>query len=50
MHLLYREWFVYICMRMDDVHRIQQRSFIYWSIFAIPALRKRRVQGHHFRI
>ena len=44
---------VYICTRRDDAHRIQQRCFIYRSIFAIPALRKRHVQGHcavyHFR-
>ena len=46
MHLLYREFFVYICMRRDDVRRSQQRCFIYCSFFAIPALRKRRVQGH----
>ena len=52
--LLYRELFVYICTRRDDAHRIQQRCFIYRSIFAILALRKRRVLGHsaayHFRI
>ena len=45
---------VYICTRRDYASRIQQRCFIYRSIFAIPALRKRRVQGHcaayHFRI
>ena len=31
--LFYRESFVYICMRRDDVRRIQQRYFIYRSIF-----------------
>ena len=45
---------VYICTRRDYARRIQQRCFIYRSIFAIPALHKRRVQGHcaayHFRI
>ena len=45
---------VYICRQRDDARRIQQRCFIYHSIFANPALRKRRVQGHcavyHFRI
>ena len=50
----YRESFVYICTRRDDAHRIQQRCFIYRSIFAIPALRKRRVHVHcaayHFRM
>ena len=52
--LFYRESFVYICTRRDDVRRIQQRYFIYRSIFAISELRKRRVQGHcaayHFRM
>ena len=37
---------VYICVQRDDAHRIQQHCFIYRSISAIPALRKRRVQGH----
>ena len=37
---------VYICTQRGDVHTIQQLCFIYRSIFAIPALRKRRVQGH----
>ena len=45
---------VYICTRRDDARRIQQHCFIYCSIFEIPALRKRRVQGHcavyNFRI
>ena len=36
---------VYICTQRDDSHRIQQSCFIYRFIFAIPALRKRRVQG-----
>ena len=44
---------VYICTQRDDARRIQQRCFIYRFIFVIPALRKRRVQGHfaayHFR-
>ena len=44
---------VYICTQRDYAHRIQ-RDFIYRSIFAIPALHKRLVQGHcavyHFRI
>ena len=52
--LFYRELFVYICTRRDDVRRVHQRYFIYCSIFAISELRKRRVQGHcaayHFRI
>ena len=52
--LVYRETFVYICTQRDDVHRIQQRCFIYRSIFAVQALHKRRVQGYcaayHFRI
>ena len=43
---IYRELFVYICTRRDDACRIQQRCCIYRSIFMIPALRKRRVQGH----
>ena len=38
----------------DDACRIQQCCFIYSSIFAIPALHKRRVHVHcaayHFRI
>ena len=42
-HLFYRELFVYICMQRNNARRIQQRCFIYRSIFAIPALRKRRV-------
>ena len=41
-------------MRRDDVRRIEQRYFIYRSIFAISELRKRRVHVHcasyHFRI
>ena len=45
---------VYICTQRDDACRIQQCCFIYCSIFAIPALHKRRVQGHcaayHFRM
>ena len=52
--LFYRDLFVYICTRRADVRRIQQRYFIYRSIFAISELRKRRVQGrcaaYHFRI
>ena len=44
---------VYIHTQRDDVRRIQQRCFMYRSIFAIPTLHKRRVQGHcaayHFR-
>ena len=52
--LFYRDFFVYISMPRDDICRIQQRCFIYRSVFAIPALRKRRVQGHcaayHFRM
>ena len=51
--LFYCELF-YIFTRRDDARRIQQDCFIYRSIFAIPALRKRRVQGHcaayHFRM
>ena len=46
-----------VCLQLyakGDARRIQQRCFIYRSIFVIPALRKRRVQGHceayHFRI
>ena len=42
-HLFYRESFVYICTRRDDARGIQQRCFIYRSMFAIPALRKRRL-------
>ena len=38
----------------DDVRRIQQRYFIYRSIFAIQALRKRHVHVHcvayHFKM
>ena len=53
-HLFYRELYVYLCTRRDDVCRIQQRYFIYRSIFAISELRERRVQGHcaayNFRI
>ena len=53
-HLLYHEFFVYICMRRDDARRIQHRCFINRSILAIPALRKRLVHVHfaayHFRI
>ena len=45
---------VYICTQRNNARRIQQCPFIYRSIFAIPALCKRRVQGHcaayHFRI
>ena len=45
---------VNICTQRHDARRIQQRYFICCSIFVIPALRKRRVQGHyavyHFRI
>ena len=45
---------VYICTQRNDARRIQERCFIYCSIFMIPALRKRCVQGHctayHFRI
>ena len=45
---------VYICTQRDGACRIQQRCFIYSSMFAIPALHKRRVQGHcavyHFRM
>ena len=45
---------VYICTQRNDARRIQQRCFIYHSIFTIPALRKRRVLGHcaayHFRM
>ena len=45
---------VYICMGRDGACRIQQHCFICYSISAILALRKRRVQGHcaayHFRI
>ena len=45
---------VYFFTQRDDARRIQQRRFIYRSIFVIPALCKRRVQGHratyHFRI
>ena len=29
---------IYICTQRDDACRIQQRCFIYHSIFAIPAL------------
>ena len=40
--------------RRDDVCRIQQRYFIYRSIFAISELCKRRVHvhcaAHHFRM
>ena len=46
LHFILPELFVYICTPRDDVCRIQQRCFIYRSIFAIPALRKRRVHVH----
>ena len=52
--LFHRELFLYICTPRDDIHKIQQRCFIYRSIFTIPVLRRRRVQGHceayHFRM
>ena len=52
--LFYRDFlFIFVCER-DYACRIQQRCFIYRSIFAIPTLRKRRVHVHcaayHFRV
>ena len=43
---------LYICTPRHDARRIQQRCFIYRSIFPIPALRKRRVHcaAYHFRM
>ena len=46
-HKFYNKLFVYICTLRDDVHRIQQRYFIYHSVHIISELHKRCVIFWH---